>query len=267
MVTPMLSKRHRHKFLELIAGPQQPCRHSCVNWYNEYMKTFAIYGAQHEKVRTTFEERGYHYNELTPDFVVSYGGDGTLLRSEAAYPSVPKLFLKNTLIGKLAQKKENDEVIEAFIAGKFSIKEVNKIEAHVNETHLIGAMEVSVHNKDPRSALRFKVKLDDEEMHHSLIGDGVIVCNTLGSTAYYRSVTDSYFEIGIGLAFNNSTEQADHIVLKNDRIITIDITRGPGAVFADNQEVTIDINDGDVVRIHESKKLMRLIRVHDHIFE
>jgi NAD+ kinase len=231
------------------------------------MKTFAVYGAHDEKIRAVFEERGYHYDDRAPDFVVSYGGDGTLLRSEAVYPSVPKLFLKNTLIGKLAQKKENDEVVEAFVAGKFSIKEVNKIEAHVNGTQLVGAMEVSVHNRDPRSALRFKVKLDDEEMHHALIGDGVIVCNVLGSTAYYRSVTDSYFEIGIGLAFNNSTEQADHIVLKNDRIITIEITRGPGAVFADNQDGTIDINDGDIVKIYESKELMRLIRVHEHIFE
>lgn len=231
------------------------------------MKTFAVYGSDDEKIRALFEGRGYRYDDSAPDLVVSYGGDGTLLRSETAYPSVPKLFLKNTLIGKLAQKKENDEVVEAFVAGKFSIKEVNKIEAHVNGAHLIGAMEVSVHNKDPRSALRFKVKLDDEEMHHSLIGDGVIVCNVLGSTAYYRSVTDSYFEIGIGLAFNNSTEQADHIVLRNDRIITIVVTRGPGVVLADNQESTIDVNDGDIVKIHESKKLMRLIRVHEHIFE
>lgn len=231
------------------------------------MKTFAVYGSRDDKIRALFEERGYHYDDKAPDFVVSYGGDGTLLRSEAVYPSIPKLFLKNTLIGKLAQKKENDEVVEGFALSKFSIKEVNKIEAHVNEATLIGAMEITVHNKDPRSALRFKVKLDEEEMHHALIGDGVIVCNVLGSTAYYRSVTDSYFEIGIGLAFNNSTEQADHIVLKNDRRISIEITRGPGAVFADNQEVSIEVNDGDTVRIHESKKLMRLIRVHEHIFE
>jgi len=231
------------------------------------MKTFAVYGAHDEKVRVLFEGRGYRHDDVAPDFVVSYGGDGTLLRSETMYPSVPKLFLKNTQIGKLGQKKENDEVVEAFVAGKWSIKEVNKIEAHVNDRSLIGAMEITVHNKDPRSALRFKVKLDDEEMHHALIGDGVIVCNALGSTGYYRSVTDSYFETGIGLAFNNSTEQADHIVLRNDRTITIEITRGPGAVFADNQEAMIDINDGDIVKIHESTKLMRLIRVHEHIFE
>ena len=231
------------------------------------MKTFTVYGADGEKIRALFEGRGYVHDESSPDFVVSYGGDGTLLRSETAYPGVAKLFLKNTLIGKLAQTKENDEVVEGFVAGKFSIKEVHKIEAHVGESHLVGAMEVTVHNKDPRSALRFKVKLDDEEMHHALIGDGVIVCNTLGSTAYYRSVTDSYFETGIGLAFNNSTEQADHIVLKNDRVITIEITRGPGAVFADNQDAMIDVNDGDSVRIHESKEIMRLIRVHNHIFE
>jgi NAD+ kinase len=224
------------------------------------MKYFAIIGDNHEKVKQLFLEKGYVEDIVQPDFVVSYGGDGTLLKSEEVYPSIPKLFIKNTKIGKLAQKKENQEILEKFFKGEISIKHVKKIEEHINkQTALYGAAEVCLHNADPRSGVRYTVRIDNEEIHHELIGDGVVVCNALGSTGYYKSITDSYFEVGIGLAFNNSTEQADHIVLSNHRRITITLTRGPGIIFADNQKECIALDAGDQIELFESSKVFSLI--------
>jgi NAD+ kinase len=228
------------------------------------MKTFCVYGDDGEDIENEFLELGYEVDRDKPDFVISYGGDGTLLRSEFAYQGVPKLFIKNTKIGKLAQNKDNQFVISEFVKGNYLIKEYNKIECNINNSVMIlGSMEITLHNKDPRSAVRYNVYIDGEGLHHELIGDGVIVCNTLGSTGYYRSITDSYFEVGIGLAFNNSTEQADHVVLANDRKIEIEITRGPGIVFADNQEIITDVEEGDRLYIKESKEIMKLIRVNN----
>lgn len=233
-----------------------------ITEYTQLMKTFAIIGDYHHITKQIFIDKGYIYDEKKPDFVISFGGDGTLLRSETAYPSVPKLFIKNTKIGKLAQKKENSEVLEKFFKGQFHLKKIKKVEAIINGGEpVIGAVEICVHNADPRSAVRYTVRIDSEEMHHELIGDGVIVCNSLGSTGYYKSITDSYFELGIGLAFNNSTEQADHVVLHNKRHIFITITRGPGCVFADNQELMVSLKEGDVVELFESKNDFVLIEV------
>ncbi|MFA5997053.1 MAG: hypothetical protein WC791_01035 [Candidatus Paceibacterota bacterium] len=227
-----------------------------------YQKRFAIVGNNNERIADIFIQKGFLLNEVHPDFVVSYGGDGTLLRSEALYPSVPKLFIKNTKIGKLAQKKENFEIIEKFIAGEYAIKKVKKIEALINNTEkIIGATEVTLHNGAPQTAVRYTVKIDDEQIHHELIGDGVIVCNSIGSTGYYRSITDSYFEVGIGLAFNNSTEQSDHIVLNNNRHIFITVIRGPAVIFADNAGKLYSLKEGDAIEFCESNKVFNIIEV------
>lgn len=226
------------------------------------MKKFSIVGNDNEKTKQLFISKGYIFDENKPEFVISYGGDGTLLKSEHIYPSIPKLFIKNTKIGRLAQKKENDEIISSFILGKYSIKKIKKIEAVVNgEEKIIGTAEITLHNADPRNAVRYKVKIDKEDIHHELIGDGIIVCNSIGSTGYYRSITDSYFEVGIGLAFNNSTEQSDHIVLNNNRHIFITLTRGPAVIFGDNQEKYINLKDDDMVEFFESKKVFNLIEI------
>lgn len=221
------------------------------------MKKFSIVGHDNEKIKQLFVDKGYFFDEKKPEFVISYGGDGTLLKSEYLYPSLPKLFIKNTKIGKLAQKKENEEIISGFISGKYNIKKIKKIEALINnEEKIIGTAEITLHNSDPRIAIRYKVRIDNEDIHHELIGDGIIVCNSIGSTGYYRSITDSYFEVGIGLAFNNSTEQSDHVVLNNSRHIFITITRGPATIFGDNQEKFFNIKDGDMIELFESKKFL-----------
>lgn len=226
------------------------------------MKQFSIIGDNHEKMKQLFIDKGFIFNEAKPEFVISYGGDGTLLRSETRYPSIPKLFIKNTERGKLAHKKENNEVIEKFISGEYHFKKVKKLEAIINDREkIIGAVEITLHNANPRSGVRYMVRIDNEEIHHELIGDGVIVCNSFGSTGYYKSITDSYFEVGIGLAYNNSTEQADHVVLANERHIFIMITRGPGMLFGDNQEEYFTVHKGDIIEFFESQKIFTLIKV------
>ena len=70
-----------------------------------------------------------------------------------------------------------------------------------------------------------------------------------GSTAYYRSITHSIFRTGIGLAFNNSTELVNHLVLPEKSLITVEILRGPGELVADNIPESIPLNEGDSASI------------------
>lgn len=58
------------------------------------MKHFSIVGDNHEKTKQLFIDKGCTFDEKNPEFVVSYGGDGTLLRAEFLYPSIPKLLLR-----------------------------------------------------------------------------------------------------------------------------------------------------------------------------
>lgn len=225
------------------------------------MKNILLFGDGAEILTETFTKNGYNIVTENPELVVSYGGDGTLLKAEYKYPGIPKLYIKNTRVGKLANQLSNDEVLEKFFRGQYTLEESFKLEAIVNGKKIIAANDLIIHNKDPRYAVRYHVEINKSHYIRDVIGDGVIVATPLGSRGYYRSITDSYFELGIGIAFNNSTEQADHIVLKTDVVIHVEIVRGPAMCYADNQDEEILLNEGDVVEVKKGDGVMKAVRV------
>ncbi len=196
-----------------------------------------------------------------PEVVVSYGGDGTLMESEYLYPGVPKLYLKNSRIGKLGHSKSNEAIIKHFARGEYIVSNHIKLQVSGQNKTMLGLNDIVIHNKDPRHAIRYTVGLDTEPASQEIIGDGVVFATPLGSTGYYRSITDSYFESGIGLAFNNSTEQSDHIVLAENRAVTIKITRGPAVCYADNQKRFLELKEGDIIKVEKSSQIAKIIKV------
>ena len=48
------------------------------------------------KVKKLLAKAGFELVEEDPDFVVCYGGDGTVLFSERKFPGVPKLIIKTS---------------------------------------------------------------------------------------------------------------------------------------------------------------------------
>jgi len=225
----------------------------------------AIVGRSPEDVEVLFAPYASEFTFVHehPEMVVSYGGDGTLMESEFQFPGVPKIFLKNSRIAKLAQKKDNESIVAHLARGEYEIQERFKLSLTAKGEELVGLNDIIVHNADPRMAIRYNAFVDDKKINaDEIIGDGVVISTPLGSTGYYRSITDSYFESGIGLAFNNSTEQADHIVLSELRTIAIHITRGPAQCYADNQKKVIELLEGDSVTVRRSDKVARLVVVH-----
>lgn len=223
-----------------------------------------IVGKNAADAEALFEKYGvaFSFVESEPEMVVSYGGDGTLMEAEFRYPGIPKLYLKNSRVAKLAHMHDNEAVIAAVAKGAYRIDEHIKLEAATKGETLTALNDIVVHNADPRHGIRYTAHFGSEKgTTDEIIGDGIVVATPLGSTGYYRSITDSYFEAGIGLAFNNSTEQSDHIVLRDDRTITMTITRGPAIAWADNQEHRIALGEGDTVLVQKSKEVGKIVRV------
>ncbi len=229
------------------------------------MKT-AIVGHGREAVGRMLAAHGDFFELVaegeTPELVISYGGDGTLMQAEHAFPGVPKLYLKNSRIGKLAHpSKENEEILAHVASGEYQVEAVMKLEARVGDRVLAGLNDIVLHNANPRHGIRYTVSLDGAPLHGEIIGDGIVFATPLGSTGYYRSITHSTFETGIGLAFNNSTEQFDHTVLDGARTIEACITRGPAEVYADNQAEGIALAEGERVLVRRASQPARLVRV------
>jgi NAD+ kinase len=199
--------------------------------------------------------------EHDPEFVISYGGDGTLLEAEYLYPGIPKINLKDSAIGKLASSGlPNEIILEKIRDGAYEIEAVMKLEAEASGMTLRALNDIVIHNTDPRHAIRYRVTVRGMSIGGVVIGDGAVVSTPFGSTGYYRSITDSIFEVGIGLAFNNSTETADHIVLREDSEIVVEIVRGPAVCYADNQKEHITLASGDRMAVRAARTPARIVR-------
>lgn len=218
-----------------------------------------VYGENKGSVNPLIKEVGFEVVENNPEFVVSFGGDGTLMKAEHAWPEVPKIVLKDSLICKKCSALPNEEVLKRVRDGKYAVEELIKLEVVANGKTRTALNDIIVHNKDPRHAIRYSLSINERMLGEAIIGDGVVIATPFGSTAYYRSITDSSFELGLGLAFNNSTEQSDHMVLKEDSEIRIKIIRGPAIVYADNQEEEITLEKDSEVMIRKSKDKAKIV--------
>jgi NAD+ kinase len=181
------------------------------------------------------------------------------MRSETEFPGIPKIILRNSKICKLCSSLSNTEVLKRVSENKFSIEKFWKLRLVAKGKEFNALNDVSVHNSDPRRAMRYRLLVNGIEVGDQIIGDGIVVATPFGSTGYYRSITDSFFELGIGIAFNNSTEQSDHMVLRDTSEIRIAIARGPASVYADNQEREIVVGEGSEIVITKSSEVGSLV--------
>ncbi len=220
-----------------------------------------VFGEQNSELQSLLDTHGFEITESNPEMVISYGGDGALLKSEHAHPQIPKLLLRNSKICKLCSPLPNELVLEKIAQGAYTVDEVWKIEGRFHDQTITALNDIVVHNADPRHAIRYHVWVNEKQVGDHVIGDGIVVANPLGSTGYYRSITHSFFEVGMGLAFNNSTETADHMILREDSSIRMSIIRGPAFLYADNQTERIQLADHNEVLIKKSDTSAHIVRV------
>ncbi len=219
-----------------------------------------IYGQKTEEIEELAEKAGLKIVSKNPEIVASYGGDGTFMKAENKFPGVPKFAIRRSKICKLCESLPTEEIFRKIATDEYIIKDAEKLEANFGEKRLIGLNEIIVHNIDPRRAIRYEIYVNGKKCGNEIIGDGVVISTPHGSTGYYRSITDGFFEVGIGVAFNNSIEQSDHMVLKEDSEIVVKITRGKAIVYADNSEEEIILDDGHEIVVRKSSKGARLIK-------
>ncbi|MCL5733828.1 MAG: hypothetical protein M1334_04225 [Patescibacteria group bacterium] len=221
-----------------------------------------IFGKDKNKIYPLVKKLGFEVTEKNPEIILSYGGDGTFIKSEFEFPGIRKVILKNSRICKTCSKFSNKEVLNKIKENKFIVKKLWKLEAAVKNKTFYAINDIAVHNKNPLHGIRYEIYIDGKKLGGEIIGDGIVAATSFGSTAYYRSITGSFFESGIGLAFNNSTEPFNHVVLRENREIKLKVLRGPAIVYADNQTEVVDINEGDEVFIKKSPKTAKILSVY-----
>ncbi|MBR2720536.1 MAG: NAD(+)/NADH kinase [Lentisphaeria bacterium] len=214
-----------------------------------------LFGKNLHNVSAMLEKYGFcDSGNGTPELIVTYGGDGALLGAVRDYPEIPKFPLRDTETAPTCARHQTEKIIAGFAAGKLAGCELPCIIAAAPGGELSGINDLVLHSCDPACALRFRVFIDGELHAKEVFGDGICFATPHGSTGYFRSITRGTFRTGVGVAFNNSSEAVNHLVLPEDSAVTVEILRGPALLIADNDPHRIKVEVGEKVKFFKSGK-------------
>lgn len=134
---------------------------------------------------TTVEEM----EKIGVDFIVSVGGDGTILRTiHRMKDPVPILGINMGTLGFLVdvEPREADKTLDRLIP-EFQVDERSRLKVLLNEKSLSPATnEVALITASPAKMIEFEIIVDGSLME-DFRADGVIIATSTGSTAYAMS--------------------------------------------------------------------------------
>lgn len=220
-----------------------------------------LFGSDLGSVEPLVARHGLERVTRNPEVVISVGGDGTLLSAEREFPGVPKLPLRQSATSRKIHNHSWEFLLGRLARGELVLTTQMKLVCLCGDRKLFGLNDIIFHNEVITSAVRYTVAINGERQSGEIIGDGLIVATPFGSTAYYRSITHSIFQVGIGMAFNNSTEPLQHLVLSEDSVIEVRVLRGPALVAADNDRNWISMAEGDTFTVHKAEHSAHILAV------
>lgn len=213
-----------------------------------------LIGQGAEQIRQMVTEAGLEIVESDPQACICFGGDGTLLGAERDYPGLPKIPIRKYMIRDGKPDPDPRKSLRRVAAGNQHTNHLPKLQAITAGRRFLALNDIIIHNADIVSAVRYRVEVDEVEFFGEIVGDGLVASTPFGSSAYYRSITNSVIHVGIGLAFNNCTEPVNHLVLSPESRIRISVTRGPAVLAADNNPCQVPLEEDDVVEISVSEE-------------
>ena len=185
------------------------------------------------------------------DFVISIGGDGTILRSanEIGELSIPIIGLNKGRLGFLANSPIEiiDSIIEKIKNSNYRISERTIIQVEFEGNTKNALNEISISRKNTTSLITIDTKLNDQYLN-TYWADGLIISTPTGSTGYSLScggpiiMPDSKNLVLTPIAPHNLN--ARPLVISDNKQIEISINGRENEYFvsADSQIFSVDIN-------------------------
>ncbi len=224
-----------------------------------------LYGKNTKNIKPLAISLGFQIVNSTPDVIISYGGDGTLLASEKLYPGIPKLPIRDNLVCKKCPDHDEKVLLQGLLDGKLKLKEYKKLETTFFYRTFTALNDFVIRNAQPIHAIRFQAystprvpRIQPAGLGDLLIGDGIVISTPFGSTGYFKSITGETFEKDWRLAFNNTTEKTSPVFLKNEDTITFKLIRGSATLSFDNNPDVFKVDEGSELQFKLSDQVAKI---------
>lgn len=205
------------------------------------------------------------------DFIVTLGGDGTLLHTACKYADlmVPFCGINVGTLGFLTAEEGDNwkAAIENLIEGKYFVSERMTLESVVGDRKLRAVNEVVV--KGLYRVVDLEVEVSGRKFLE-VVGDGLIVATQTGSTAYSLSaggpIVDPDLDSLLLTPINSIGLPIPSVVLSPSDVVEIKLRKGDDvSLIADGQEHT-RMEVGDVVKVVGSEKRVKFVYFDEHQF-
>lgn len=205
------------------------------------------------------------------DMVLSFGGDGTFLRT-AQIVSDKGLPILGVNFGRLGFLSENapETVLEPLLSGKYSIEERGLLQAEVPgySSPLYALNELCIHRLEAEM-LGIDVKLSGVELP-TYWADGILVATASGSTAYNLSaggpICPPDTKVFILTPVSPHNLGLRPLVLSNDKTIELcaNARSGKAALSLDNR--TYEIESGTTIQVKAAPFCLKRVNLAMHSF-
>jgi NAD+ kinase len=208
--------------------------------------------------------------DMDADFVVTVGGDGTIMRTSMLmqHPETPILGVNMGSRGFLTEVLPVDvkSALDRIIAGDYDLEECIKLSSRspsMNGTFPDALNEVLVASSLPSKTLDLRLSIDGQHIL-DIQADGAIVAPPTGSTAYNLSAGGPIISPGVDAMILTTICPYSYfrsIVVPSSSKVTIDLLkpRVDALVIIDGREYTA-LKPGSTVEVWKSSHMARFVR-------
>ena len=200
------------------------------------------------------------------DYVVSIGGDGTILRSadEIGKLSIPIIGLNKGRLGFLANSPVEvfDSILDKIQESKFKISERSIIQVEFEGNIKNALNEISVSRKNTTSLITIDTKLDNQYLN-TYWADGLIISTPTGSTGYSLScggpiiMPDSKNFVLTPIAPHNLN--ARPLVISDEKKIEISINGRESEYFVSADSKIFSVSIDSKLNISKAPHVLKMI--------
>ena len=200
------------------------------------------------------------------DFVISIGGDGTILRSanEIGELSIPIIGLNKGRLGFLANSPIEiiDSIIEKITNSNYRISERTIIQVEFEGKTKNALNEISISRKNTTSLITIDTKLNDQYLN-TYWADGLIISTPTGSTGYSLScggpiiMPDSKNLVLTPIAPHNLN--ARPLVISDNKEIEISINGRENEYFVSADSQIFSVNIDSKINISKAPYFLKMV--------